>query len=206
MSHRGVSSAAAPTSVVYLPAGLVLNPAFLPNVCARHGRQAVKNKKITFVSRAPVWILLLVFVAVLIAIILALALQKRIKAPAWRLCDECIRVRRTKLTAGWSLAVAAPIAFVLLNALSPFSSDGWDLLLLLAGTCAVIVGVVLLVSSPYAQLFAADVVSDGTHLRLRKAHPAFVAALPPPPVPVYAPPASYAPTPVPTWPPNSTSV
>jgi hypothetical protein len=182
MSHRGLSV----PSVVYLPRGLVESPEHLPGVCVRHGRPASTTKKVTFVSKTPGWTILLIFISLLIALLIALAMQKRVKAPAWPVCPECVSLRRKRLAVGWGLLVPAPIAAMFLNDALPFSGDGWDIFVMLVVAGSFIGGLVMLAATTWSNLFAANVASDGTHVRFRKVHPAFVAALPPPPPPMYA--------------------
>jgi hypothetical protein len=193
--------------VIYLPAALVQSPD-LPSVCSRHGRPAVATRKIAFHSRPPLWTALFLVFALLIALIVMVAIQKTIKAPAWRVCDACFADRSKRVLLGWLLLLPAPIVIGVLAANLPSttgSAEAFAIVALIVG--CVLAGFLVLSSSGWTQLFAGDVVTGGADLRLRKAHPAFVAALPPPPplpsygayapavgfAPAYAPVAAYPP-------------
>jgi hypothetical protein len=189
VGHRGQTG----SKVIYLPAALVQSPTFLPPVCARHGRRATDTRRVTFYSRAPLWTVLLFFVAILIALIVILAVRKDIKSPAWRLCDQCRADRSQRLLAGWSLMLLGPVAVGLFDEALSLTGDAEGLFLVIGMFACVLTGFVVLTQATWTVLFAADVVTGGADLRLRKAHPAFVAALPPPPpLPMYVAPAAMS--------------
>ncbi len=169
------------TQGIYLPAQMVTTGWGIPPVCVRDGRPAAAPRRITFVSRTPYWVYLTVFVGVLIMVAVLLITQKRIKAPAWPVCADCLRVRRQRLTAMWSLLVGAPVLAGLAAAVIG-STPGQEpviagvlLLGLLGGPlAAAIVGA----RGSWSELFNASVDPTGASVNFRQPAPAFVHSLP----------------------------
>jgi hypothetical protein len=175
------------TQGVYLPAGMVTSGWGIPPVCVRHGRPAAAHRKISFVSRSPWWTFLLILLSVLVALLVMLALRKRVTAPSWPVCDECLRQRRTRLTTMAGLLVGGPVVASL--ALPVVSSPDSDMTLLVALTGWLVVPLVGLVvgsNAAWAQVLAANVDPTGESVHFRQPAPAFTQLLPgmAPPVPV----------------------
>ena len=111
---------------IYLPAQMVTTGWGIPPVCVRHGRPATTTRKIRFASRTPWWAYLTLLAGLLVALIVILVVQKRVTAPAWPVCDECRRLRRSRLTAMWCLLVGGPVLGTLLAGAAGSSGPGGE--------------------------------------------------------------------------------
>lgn len=157
---------------IYLPARMVVTPGGLPDICPRHGRIAVRQRKVTFASRPPLWAYLFLFLGFVPLLIVALVVRKTLTAPNWSFCDECLARRRSRLIAMG--VTAAVMALSLLSARLPVVP-------VLGIGIGIVVLVVLGFSRGWVAIAAADVTRDGQALIVRKPAPGYVNHLPPPP-------------------------
>jgi hypothetical protein len=85
---------------VAMPAPLVAAGAGLPRVCARHGEPATRHRRVVFRSATPWWAYLLLPFGLLPYAIVAMVVQKQVKAPAWPFCGRCGRLTARRIVAG----------------------------------------------------------------------------------------------------------
>ena len=104
---------------VAVPAPLVAAGAGLPRVCARHGEPATRHRRVLFRSATPWWVYLLLPLGLLPFAIVAVVLQKQVKAPAWPLCPRCGRLRGRRAVAGVGCCLLAVVAVVALAGVVP---------------------------------------------------------------------------------------
>ncbi len=81
-------------------------------ICPTHGEPATKTRSREFVTRTPGWVYLLIPFGLLVAALVQMALQKKVKGPVPE-CPQCRSRRRTYnllLAALWIGALAALIA------------------------------------------------------------------------------------------------
>ncbi|MFN8028492.1 MAG: DUF2510 domain-containing protein, partial [Acidimicrobiia bacterium] len=96
---------------VAVPAAAVAG-GLAPDRCAAHGNEPVEHRRITFLSPAPWWILLLILVSILIALLVALLTRKKVTAPAWPLCAECVAgLRRSRWITVAALLAMGPLVW-----------------------------------------------------------------------------------------------
>jgi hypothetical protein len=137
-------------------------------MCPRHALPATKNRKRTYYTATPAWVLLLVLVSLLIAVIVLVVTRKRTNGMVPE-CARCGKVRtrfRLTLVAGWvTAAVLLPIA-------ASSSSS------LLIGVWFAVLVAALLGSFCGGNFRIGGVLStDQVWLDLRRVHPAFVQAV-----------------------------
>jgi hypothetical protein len=68
-----------------------------PDTCTRHHRPAYRQRKITFLSTLPLWSYLFIMVGILIFVIVALVVRKKVTSAAWPLCEDCVATRRRSM-------------------------------------------------------------------------------------------------------------
>jgi hypothetical protein len=159
-----------PRPPIYLPATMVLTPGALPDLCPRHGRLAARQRMVTFASRPPLWVYLLLCGGVLPMLIAYMVVRKTLSAPVWSFCDVCLGRRRSLLIAmGVCLVV---MATSLVSRSGPFIVITWAI-----GILALLV---LGSSRGWVTIAAADVTRDGQALIVRKPDPGYVHQLPQP--------------------------
>lgn len=78
---------------VVVPAAAVAG-GLAPDRCVAHGARPVEHRRVTFLSSTPIWVFLIMIASILIALIVALAVRKKVVAPAWPLCEECLATQR----------------------------------------------------------------------------------------------------------------
>ena len=163
---------------VDIPAPAVTGGA-VPEVCARHGRPAARRRKTVFRSHTPRWVYLLLLFGVLPFAIVAVALQKRVKAPTWPFCADCGRMRTRRLLIGIGLVVLAVAAVVAVSALLP-PNDSSAGSIVLVFVLVLIAGLGVASTASSAPIASGYVSNDGNTVHLRRAHQRFaeqVAAL-----------------------------
>jgi hypothetical protein len=165
---------------IYLPAGMVLTPGALPDLCPRHGRLAARQRKVTFVSRPPLWVYLFLLGGVLPMLIAYMVVRKTLSPPVWSFCDVCLARRRSLLIAMGVCLVA--MATSLVSQSGPFIVITWAI--------GIVALLVLGAARGWVTIAAADVTRDGQALIVRKPDPGYVHHLPQP-----APPGTLAPRP-----------
>jgi len=176
-----VETAGVKTTGIYLPAHMVTSGWGIPPLCVRDGRPAPAGRRITFVSKTPAWVYVFILLGLGIALLVMLVVRKRIKAPAWPVCADCLRLRRRRIMACWLLLVGGPVlAAVLANMVG--SGDGKDvafgLILLLGFACCPLAGIVVGSQASLAWMFKASVDPTGASVNFREPALAFVQALP----------------------------
>jgi hypothetical protein len=165
----------------------------LPPVCDRHGEPASEQRPTVFISNTPRWVSVLVVVGLftvglLLAIIVAAAVRKRVKAPAWPFCSRCAALRKRRLWTAIGTLVLAVLIIVLLM-LAPGDSS-YAGLVGLADVLLFIVGLGLFGYVRRGAIALGRVSTDGTTVHLRRPHPRFaeqLAHVMPPPLPPQAP-------------------
>ncbi|MEH0954814.1 hypothetical protein [Micromonospora sp. CPCC 205554] len=125
-----------------------------------------------FRSTPPTWSFLLILLGVLPFAIVATIMQKRVTVPNWPFCRACARQRLRRLLGGIGVALLGFIAVIGFSAAMPPSSSLTAVVVILS-FAVLLAGVVFASTSGWATLAAAKLASDGTSLRLRKAHPNF---------------------------------
>ena len=80
-----------------------------PDRCCRHGQRAAATRRTTFQSRLPWWTYLTILPGLLVFIIVATAIRKTVRSPAWPYCRTCLAQRRRDLGWMWvSIALVIP--------------------------------------------------------------------------------------------------
>lgn len=182
------------TQGIYLPAQMVTSGWGVPPLCVRDGRPAVARRRITFVSRTPAWVYLTLLVGWLVTLILLLMLQKRVKAPGWPVCADCMSQRRQRLTVMWLLLVGGPVLAVVLAGVlgSSPGNDGSVASVLLVGCLGAPIGAAVVGSTgSWSEMFKAAVDPTGASVNFREPAPAFVRSLPGMSTPAPAPAPAY---------------
>lgn len=176
-----------------IPAPLVsAGQAVLP-VCTRHGEPATRRKKVVFRSTTPAWTYLLILFGVLPFAIVAAAIQKRIKAPAWPFCARCGQLRTRRLLAGIGLVALAVLAIVAVSAALPDGSL-YATQIVLVFVLLLIAGLGVAASAGGSSIAAGYASRDGHHVEIRRPHPRFaeeVAAVQQQAAPAQYPPHGY---------------
>jgi hypothetical protein len=139
----------------------------LPPICARHGCASTRREPRSFYTRTPAWVILLVFVALLIAVMVALAIRVTVKAQLPG-CEQCVadrrRYRRSVIAAWMADAVLLFVfaqlggAGILLWVLVTAAALVWSF----AGNRTVVTGTVS---------------KDRAWVALARVHPAFAGAI-----------------------------
>jgi hypothetical protein len=134
---------------------------FAPSACAPHGRTG-STAKITFQSRTPWWVWITLVAGVLIALLVALLMRKTATAPAWPVCDECRKERRTsQLWACLAGALWLPTVWVGAS-VAELLPDGPNILLIIVAFLVPIVLVLWLATrASYAARLKGVVSQDG---------------------------------------------
>jgi hypothetical protein len=164
--------------VIALPPGLVSEPAALPRCCTRHGAPAALTRRITFVSRPPLYAFLALALGLLPGLIVISLLQKRCHAPAWPYCDRCLRDRRRATWRTW----AATTVVVAPGIVGPIMSGELQLLGLLIplGLLALAIGIPLASPGNWLTLAGGRVERRSGWVQFPRAHADFAGALPQP--------------------------
>jgi hypothetical protein len=157
---------------VDIPAQLVTSGEGVPRVCVRHGEDQTATRKVVFRSRTPGWVYPLVLLGVLTVVIVAAAVQKRVTARSWPLCDRCRATGRKRVLVGLGLAVLSVLMLVVLVNVVPAGSRysaviGVGTILLLA------VGLGIASRASSAVLAVGETTRDGSAVRFDPAHPRF---------------------------------
>jgi hypothetical protein len=166
----------------------------LPPLCIRHGRPAVATRPATFTSRVPVWVYLLFLVSLLIAVVVAMVITKKVRAVAVPVCDQCLDDRRLRLQVMTACLVGTAVAVA---AGAMLGTDAGMALLLLGLFVGVLGALVAGSTSRWPHLMRGTVDRSGWTVEVKAAGPfaaAFaelVRASSAPPVPY--PPAAYPP-------------
>jgi len=115
---------------IYLPTPMIMSGQGIPSRCVLHGEPAVTTKKIRFFSKPPTWTYLLLLLSIGVAVIVMLAIRKKVTAPRWPFCARCVVRRRNFLVAMWACLAGIPLCFVAANIASDAtpSSGTWLLL------------------------------------------------------------------------------
>ena len=167
---------------VFLPIGLVAAPTAVPGCCVRHGDPAVVRKRVTFISRPPLWVYLTLVTGFLITLIIVLVLRKQALAPAWPFCERCRRERSTRFLTGWGILLGYFTLFALVVRFVELDPDGMSTIVMLLGiVVSILLALVLISRGTWTALAGGVVRPDGNSVLFRTPAPAFVAALPPPP-------------------------
>ncbi|WBC15418.1 hypothetical protein O7600_00875 [Micromonospora sp. WMMA1998] len=153
-----------------LPVAALRQPGGVPPVCVRHAIPATRRKPVLFRSTPPTWSFLLILLGVLPFVIVATIMQKRVTVPNWPFCRACTHLRIRRLLGGIGMAVLGFIAVIGFSATMPPSSSLTAVVVTLS-FAVLLAGVVFASTSGWATIAAAKLTSDGTSLRLRKAHP-----------------------------------
>ena len=160
---------------ITIPAPLIVQGQYLPTVCARHGEPADRHKRVVFRSRIPGWTYVLLLIAVIVFIIVALAVQKRVQAPAWPFCPKCASRRRRGLLIGFVLLVLG-IVGLFLGASAPADASwaGW-----VAFASAVIAsaGLIFVARSNWAMAASGIATRDGTAVDVLRPAPEFAESI-----------------------------
>lgn len=157
---------------VGIPAQLVTSGAGVPRVCARHGEPAVVTKRVQFRSYTPGWVYLLVVLGVLLALIVAAAVQKRVKAPAWPFCARCRASRVKRLLVGSGTVLLAVLVTVVFGTVSPHGSR-YGGVLTLGVILLVVVGLGIASRASASVIALGHVSKDGSTVEIGRAHPRF---------------------------------
>src|SRR5262245_25392146 len=95
--------------VVVVPAPIVARGHGVPTVSCRHGEPATEHRDLTFRSRVPVCLaVLMLVIGLLLVLLIALLIQRKVPTPAWPFCPRCLRsltVRRVVLGVVTAIAV-----------------------------------------------------------------------------------------------------
>jgi hypothetical protein len=157
---------------VGIPAPLVSSGGGVPPVCARHGEPATQRKRVLFKSYTPRWAYLLILFGLLPFAIVAVALQKRVKAPAWPFCARCAKLRTGRLLAGIGVTVLAVLAVLVLAAVVPKdSSYGGPIVLMFV--VLLVVGLAITANAARNAIASGYVSRDGSTVQIRRPHPRF---------------------------------
>jgi hypothetical protein len=143
-----------------------------PEVCVRHGRRPVATRKATFLSPIPLWMYATILAGLLIFVILVSVLRKKVVAPAWPLCDQCLAERRRNLTLMWvSIAAFVPLIWAGSALSETMSGSALPLVLLalaIVGSPVAAVGFGNRGSVTY--LVKGSVSADGSHVSFDPSH------------------------------------
>jgi hypothetical protein len=146
----------------------------VPDVCSRHGQPAVERKKVTIISRPPAWSYFLILAGVIIFAIVAMAIRKTVKAPAWPFCEQCRRLRSRLLGIGFGILALAVLGFVGSTVLaSSEDTAGVGVLGVLLAFLALVASMIVLGRSTAQSIANAQVTQDGNWVLLTNASPAF---------------------------------
>ena len=156
---------------VDLPAAAVAAGA-VPQVCARHGEPATRQKKVVFRSYTPKWAYLLILFGLLPFAIVAAVLQKRVKAPSWPFCTECGKLRTRRLLIGIGLVALAIVAAIALSAVFS-ANDSVAGPVVLVFVLMIIAGLGVASTAASGPIASGHVSSDGHTLHIRRAHERF---------------------------------
>jgi hypothetical protein len=154
---------------VAIPAPLVAAGAGLPRVCARHGEPATRHRRVLFRSATPWWVYLLLPLGLLPFAIVAVVLQKQVKAPAWPLCPRCGRLRGRRAVAG----VGCLLAVVAVVALAGVVPSEYAVVAVLVFLTLLVLGLVLIAQAGWAWIAGGTTARDGATVEFQHAHPAF---------------------------------
>src|SRR5262249_37873116 len=115
-----------PAQPATIPAGWVEAGYGVPDVCARHGEPAAERPGLGIISRPPQWSYILILLGFLIFLIVVLAMRRKVTAPAWPFCAQCVQRRKRFLLVGWPLfliGVAALIGSLFLSGSGGTAAD-----------------------------------------------------------------------------------
>ncbi|HZO65948.1 MAG TPA: hypothetical protein VFB74_13170 [Kribbellaceae bacterium] len=156
---------------VDIPSHLISAGEGIPQVCSRHGEQATQQRKVTFRSLAPSWTYLLIPFGLLLFLIVAFAVKKRVTAPAWPFCDRCRRLPTIRLLIGLGLVVIAlAVLFGSFELTADASVPGPLFLLIIV---ALFAGLVTAGYATRGAVARGRVSNDGTTVAFRRPHPRF---------------------------------
>ena len=156
---------------VAIPAPLVAQSQTLPTACARHGEPADRHQRVVFRSKVPAWTYLLILIAVIVFVIVATVMQKRVKAPAWPFCLKCASLRRRGLLIGFGLLVLG-LAGLIIAAGAPADAP-WPGPVALAALVIVFVGLIIAARSSWAMVASGIATRDGMAVEVLRPAPAF---------------------------------
>lgn len=101
------------SQTVRLPANVIASGALSQlGVCARHGAPSSGTRERKFVSATPVWLLPIAILALLVAAIVAMAIQKTVKGPVPE-CASCRKERAAFVRNVWLGWVGSTALFFL---------------------------------------------------------------------------------------------
>jgi hypothetical protein len=157
----------------------------VPPLCPRHGEAAAIRRRTVFVSRPPGWVYLLLLLCVVPFVVVAVAMRRTLVAAGWPFCARCRRRRRRLYLIAAGLFLLGMAVIISSGPIARGRSPWWGLLVVPGDLIATFGPMIALFLSPPAVIARGHVTRDGRFLQLRKAAPAFVAALPavPPPPP-----------------------
>jgi hypothetical protein len=140
----------------------------MPNVCTRHGEPAVERRKLKLKTPTPGWAYALLFVGVLPFFLVAGAVGRTMRAPAWPYCARCKPLERTL---AWGAAGLFVLTVVLVFAARFIPERGLASLVVLAAFAALITGIVQ--ARRAATVAGAELSPDGVWVEVKGAHQAF---------------------------------
>lgn len=157
-----------------LPAALVAADGGLSSlrVCARHGEPAVEHRRTVFRSPVPRWTYALILLGVIVFLIVAFFVPRRVKAPAWPFCPRCRQLRVIRLLTGIGLMLVSALALVLAASLLPAESS-YGNLVGLPFVLVFIVGIGVTSMASSGSIAAGTVSGDGASVHIRHPHPRF---------------------------------
>ncbi|MET7424449.1 hypothetical protein [Dactylosporangium sp. NPDC005555] len=160
--------------VITLPSAQVAaGVGHLPPVCPRHGDPAVEQRAIKLVSKPPAWAAIFILGGGILYLIVALAVRKTVKAPAWPWCATCGAQRKKLLAIG--LPVLAAGLLLLVGAVA-MNSDASAVLALL-GIVVLLVGTIVAARGGVLPVTGAVVSGDGRYVEIKNGSDRFLMAL-----------------------------
>ncbi|HEX4432861.1 MAG TPA: DUF2510 domain-containing protein [Frankiaceae bacterium] len=152
---------------VWLPQQMV-EYGYLPPVCVRHGLPAVRMQRAPSYSRTPLWVIPFMFVGLLLALLIAVAIRVTVWG-AWPVCEVCESRRRQLRNATLGCLAASGLTVVAAIGLSP----QWLVLEVLIIPAAIVFWAL----ADWSRVTSSFVDRKLAVVRLKKPSPGFVAAL-----------------------------
>ncbi|MEV4517795.1 hypothetical protein AB0K00_53650 [Dactylosporangium sp. NPDC049525] len=162
-------------SVITLPSAQVAAGAgHLPPVCPRHGEPATEHRSVKLISRPPAWAAIFILGGGILYLIVALAVRKTVKAPAWPWCATCTAQRKKLLAIGLPLLAVGVLCFI--GGIAA-NSDSTSPLLILLGIVALLAGTIVAGRGGQVPMTGAVVSGDGQYVEVKKGSDRFLMAL-----------------------------
>jgi len=161
---------------ISLPAERLRIASDIPAVCIRHGLSggAIQRRRITFVSKTPVWVYPICVIAIVVGIVIAFILRVSIASPSWPACDSCRKIRMTNLAAmSGSLLIWIPLSWFAASVAEA------KLLAILAFVLMPFAALCFAIAGSWSSILKAHVARDGTTVTFDNPHHAFVSELTP---------------------------